>query len=79
MRRFFTDENGKVSPHKIMFAGGVSGASMWMFVIPIDAVKTHLQTSPEGKINSIWGAYKDLTYQKGTFRFLLFFSITHDL
>ena len=65
MKRSLADENKQVAPLRIMFAGGMSGVIMWIFVIPIDTLKSRLQTAPDGKLRGMFDAYKDLTHQKG--------------
>ena len=66
MKRALNDEKTGLTPWRIMFAGGMSGVIMWLFVIPVDTLKSRLQTAPAGKLNGIGDAYRDLTGQKGT-------------
>lgn len=38
------------NPYTTLFAGGFAGASNWLFMIPIDAIKTNIQTDRANNI-----------------------------
>jgi solute carrier family 25 carnitine/acylcarnitine transporter 20/29 len=49
-----------------LFAGGMAGIFNWLGCIPIDTLKTKLQTAPEGKYpNGIRSVFKDVMKNEG--------------
>jgi len=61
-------EKGKLSPLATMFAGGCAGISNWVVALPLDIIKTRLQTSPDAK--ATWGSiFRGLVKEEGVASF----------
>jgi len=52
-------------------AGGLAGMANWLPAIPVDTLKSRLQTAPEGRYNGIRSVFREIIekegYQKGFF------------
>jgi solute carrier family 25 carnitine/acylcarnitine transporter 20/29 len=51
VRRWLASPDGNVNdlgPVSLMFAGGMAGIMNWVIALPIDTVKSRLQTAPDG-------------------------------
>ena len=46
-------------------AGGFAGMLNWLAALPLDTLKTRLQTAPEGKYTSMRGVLADLLKTEG--------------
>eukprot|EP01087_Luapelamoeba_hula_P008953 TRINITY_DN2279_c0_g1_i1.p1 TRINITY_DN2279_c0_g1~~TRINITY_DN2279_c0_g1_i1.p1 ORF type:complete len:298 (+),score=43.60 TRINITY_DN2279_c0_g1_i1:67-960(+) len=66
--KFYLTPEGEAAPGVLgtLFAGGMAGVANWLGCIPIDVLKSRLQTAPEGKYpNGIRGVYKDVVAREG--------------
>jgi solute carrier family 25 carnitine/acylcarnitine transporter 20/29 len=57
--------NGQLSLTAVLFGGGFAGMACWGVGIPVDVLKSRLQTAPEGKYNGIHDVYKTLIKEEG--------------
>ncbi|KAI8868768.1 mitochondrial carrier [Ramicandelaber brevisporus] len=49
----------------ILLAGGIAGVVDWTITLPIDTLKSRLQTAPEGKYNGIRDVFRELVRNEG--------------
>ena len=54
------DQDAPLSPFAVMLAGGMGGTLCWAVIIPLDTIKSRIQTAPEGVYPTITGVYRDL-------------------
>lgn len=60
------NSDGKLSPLRTMFAGGMAGIVNWIIAIPPDVLKSRLQTAPEGTYpNGVRDVFKVLIREEG--------------
>eukprot|EP00457_Paulinella_chromatophora_P011254 gb/GEZN01011384.1/.p1 GENE.gb/GEZN01011384.1/~~gb/GEZN01011384.1/.p1 ORF type:complete len:285 (-),score=7.48 gb/GEZN01011384.1/:235-1089(-) len=64
--RYFRKELGTsdVGPARTLFAGALGGVSFWMWALPVDTIKSRIQTDTEGRYKSFVGCVMD-TYREG--------------
>ncbi|ORX95567.1 mitochondrial carrier [Basidiobolus meristosporus CBS 931.73] len=60
-----TEPGKEVSALSILTAGGVAGIASWLFMIPIDTVKSRLQTAKEGAHSGMVDVFKHLIRTEG--------------
>lgn len=48
LKRKLSPENGETGPMRTMLAGGLAGIANWIVGMPMDVLKSRLQTAPEG-------------------------------
>lgn len=67
MKRIFSVDN-TAGPMTHFFSGGICGTLSWLFVFPVDAVKTNLQKDiilPQSKYSGFWDCAIKLVRKKG--------------
>mmetsp|Transcript_13956 Transcript_13956/g.21120 ORF Transcript_13956/g.21120 Transcript_13956/m.21120 type:complete len:297 (+) Transcript_13956:42-932(+) len=68
IKRMFIPKDGTAAdlqPWHYFMSGGLAGLSGWMFMLPLDTVKSRVQAAPEGTYRGFFDCYKHIIKSEG--------------
>jgi solute carrier family 25 carnitine/acylcarnitine transporter 20/29 len=65
IKRGLTPEGEKLSPLAVLMGGGMAGVANWSIALPMDTVKSRLQTAPEGAYSGMMQCARAIIAEEG--------------